>query len=518
MKRCHVEPPTQTDESVGTTVTIRDPSRAAQSLLNEDVARAKLTAVFALRLLQTPDLTIEYQSVPLDPQSVQSDLQQFELEVPGLDEPVLLDVIEWTVDVDRALHLCDPDGFSLHSIPPGIQAPAFNFTAYVRWNGFRELEGVLSAGELSDDLAPVIHAAQDRLREHFRARAEQRDTEVIRQWKQQGVYPYIVKETDESVEAESVEAAGREVFDLVALTVNASSPGFARSDADNKKVTLRLLREAVEHSPESVHKILQEVAKLDAARLQELAELLENTPLARVIGATRRVTDRLDFLHALDLLLFDFTDEVTERDHLHKILERELWMFGDHFDSAISERGLTKVLTEHLKILGRSELVSEPVRLEDGKLARVDLMFSAQVAGRGNRRAEHLVVELKAPKKTLTTTEVGQIENYATAVMEDSRFHNDQTYWEFWLVGNEVDGTVQRRQTQPDRQPGLIDHGDNYRMWVFEWSQILEDHRRRLLFMREALEHQASDEASMEYLRRTHAKYLPPSIIEPGSH
>jgi len=127
-------------------------------------------------------------------------------------------------------------------------------------------------------------------------------------------------------------------------------------------------------------------------------------------------------------------------------------------------------------------------------------------------------VELKAPKKTLTTTEVGQIENYATAVMEDSRFHNDQTYWEFWLVGNEVDGTVQRRQTQPDRQPGLIDHGDNYRMWVFEWSQILEDHRRRLLFMREALEHQASDEASMEYLRRTHAKYLPPSIIEPGSH
>jgi hypothetical protein len=101
------------------------------------------------------------------------------------------------------------------------------------------------------------------------------------------------------------------------------------------------------------------------------------------------------------------------------------------------------------------------------------------------------------------------LEEYATALLGDNRFHNDQTYWEFWLLGNDVDPTVKRRQTQPDRQPGLIDFGDNYRIWVFEWSQILEEHRRRLLFMREALEHEASDEAAIAYLRRTHEMYLP---------
>jgi hypothetical protein len=112
-----------------------------------------------------------------------------------------------------------------------------------------------------------------------------------------------------------------------------------------------------------------------------------------------KATDRLDFLHALALLLFDLTDEVTERDHLHRILERELWMFGDHFESAISERGLTNSLREHLAILEREELVSEPVRLNDGKLGRVDLMLSARIPGHGSRNAEHLVVELKAPRK-----------------------------------------------------------------------------------------------------------------------
>ena len=119
----------------------------------------------------------------------------------------------------------------------------------------------------------------------------------------------------------------------------------------------------------------------------------------------------------------------------------------------------------------------------------------------------------------LTTVEVGQVEQYATAVLNNSRFDNARTYWEFWLIGNELDETVRRRaEEQTDRQLGLIDDGDNYKIWVYQWSRVLDDHRRRFLFMKEALSHEASDEASIEYLQRTHAQHLPNSLhpADPG--
>lgn len=511
IKRCSVEVRGETDESTGTRVTIQDPSKAAISLANLEQTRKKLTALFALRLMHDPSLEIKVNGEPLDPTAIQTHVESFELMVDGLTDkaPVTLDVVEWSIEIDRALHLCDSAGFSLHSVPPGIQAPTFNFTAYVRWEGFREHENVLSLGEMSSDVAPVIRAAQDRLRDHFRTRADHRDSEIIRRWKDEGAYPY---EEGEGTPSSSQEAE-RQVFDLLALTINAASPAFSKSEGDSKKVTLRLLREAVERSPESVHRILGEVARLDADRLTELADLLENTQLSRIIGATRTVTDRLVFLDSLDMLLFEHTDEINERDHLHKILAHELWIFGENFDEAISERGLTNVLRSHIRILGREELVTEPVRREDGRLARVDLMLSAAVPGRGGRRAEHLVVELKAPDVTITSTEIAQVEDYATAILNDPRFHNDDTYWEFWLVGNQLDGTATRRAEQSDRRPGLIDHGPGHKVFLLSWSQVLEEHRRRLHFMREALEHEARDDASIAYLRRTHSKYLPPDVF-----
>lgn len=512
LKRCVVQDPEEAGEDVGTTVSISDPTPLAQWLVDEDRTRAKLTGIFALRIREQRGLEIRLNGVKLDPESIRANVAEYEMELENEElGRASLTIVEWNQEVDRALHLCDSAGFSLHSIPPGIQAPTFNFTAYAHWAGFREYEQVLGLGEMSQDIAPIIRTAQDQLREHFRRRADERDSEVIKEWKQEGAYPY---EDQEAVTLTSTEQAERQVFDLVALTMNAASPAFAKSESANKKVTLRLLQEAVELSPDSIHRILGEVARLDVQRLNELAELLEHTELSKVITATRQVTDRLNFIQALDLLLFDLSSEVGERERLHPILERELWVFGDHFDSAISERGLTNVLREHISILGRDELIQEPVLREDGTTARVELMLSARVAGRGSRRAEHLVVELKAPSVTLGMNEYGQIQDYATAVLENPRFHNSETYWEFWLLGNELDGSLTRLvENQKDRQPGLADFGDNYAIWILPWSRLIEDHRRRLLFMKEALEHHADEGSAIDYLRRTHARYLPDSLV-----
>jgi hypothetical protein len=505
-----------TDDSPGTTVTVRNPAPGIHGLLDLDRTVGRLTSIFALHLMRRPELEILIGGRRVDPTSLQNYTQTYPLAVATPDGlPAELDVIEWSMPVERSLHLCDSEGISLYEMSPGVQAPTFNFTAYIRWQGYRERASDLALGGSNDELEPIVEAARERLREHFRVRSSQRDGEVVRHWIAENSYPYRGEPTNESAVVE------RQVFDLTALTLNAASPSFGRSDAESRRVTLRLLREAVERSPASVHRILQEVARLDVQRLDELATLLERTPLAKIIAATREVTDRLTFLDALEILLFEYTKELGERDQLHKILESELWIFGDHFEQALSERGLTNVLREHIKVLGRDDLVTEPVRQADGSLARVDLMLSASVAGRGTRRAEHLVVELKAPHVKIGTSEIGQIENYATAVLDDPRFYNHDTYWEFWLLGNELDAAAQRRiDSNNNPETGLIQTQDNHRIWVLQWSRMLSSQRRRLQFMRDRLEHSSNEEEAIGYLRKTHSGHLPEPLAlqdEPSS-
>ena len=46
----------------------------------------------------------------------------------------------------------------------GIQAPQFDFTAYLRWRGFREHEAELAVADLDPVLSKVVEAGRARLR------------------------------------------------------------------------------------------------------------------------------------------------------------------------------------------------------------------------------------------------------------------------------------------------------------------------------------------------------------------
>ena len=511
LKRCRVHEPENTIDNVGTIVTIHNPTSLAHLFARGEQTKERLTSIFALRIREDPNLQISLNGESLDTSSIQSGVAIYTIDLNDSAQSVVeLTIIEWHQDVDRALHLCDLAGASLQVVPPGIQAPTFNFTAYARWAGFREHEHLLSLAEMSSDLGPVISTIQDRMREHFRQQASLHDGRVIQQWKDEDVYPFS-DEDDETI----IEAAEHQVFDLVALTMNASNGAFARTAPSSKRVTLQLLRQAVRQTPSTVHRIIEEVMQLETERRDELIKLLDHTDLSRIISASRRVTDRIRFIEELDTILFKYAGEVGEKAHLHPILEHELWIFGDHFESAISERGLTEVLREHVKILGRDELVTKPVRGDDGRIARFDLMLSARVAGRGRRKAEHLVVELKAPAKVLGTTEYGKLQDYATAVLNNPRFSSSETSWEFWLIGNKLDPSLRRMvgMETSNPSPGLVDQGDNYLFWVVPWSHLIEQHRRKLIFMEEVLTKKTDSENTLEYLKQTYAEHLPDAVL-----
>jgi hypothetical protein len=87
---------------------------------------------------------------------------------------------------------------------------------------------------------------------------------------------------------------------------------------------------------------------------------------------------------------------------LHKILEREAWLFGDEWTLTASDETLRRVLVKHLRLLGEDAVYADvmPRSQADGKLLIPDLVLSGSASSFSKSR-EYLVVELKRPSVIL---------------------------------------------------------------------------------------------------------------------
>ena len=238
--------------------------------------------------------------------------------------------------------------------------------------------------------------------------------------------------------------------------------------------------------------------------------LLDETNLSNIIGAAQLVADRLNFLEALKLVLFDkcTNKRLKERSQLHKILEQNTWIFGEEYNLWASDKDLTTVLRTHRDKLDANIVIDEPFTKPDGRRGIVDLMFSKVQRKHRADDIEHLVVELKSPKIVLSSKEINQIEDYAGAVSEDSRFHTiDGLRWHFWLVSDDYDQKVQRRiDMGPDPRRRLILKGDRLSVGILTWAEIIEDNQARLQYLKQDLEHKVDDGRALTYLREQHGE------------
>ena len=437
------------DRKTGTEVIIDEVSKQFRSLEGPEAIQA-VTEQLASYLRKYAGVKVQYDVIQLDPSAVEDHVADYlvgPVHTEGHGEVTAqLTVVEWRIQVERSLFLCDRAGFALDRTTPGIQAPGFQFTAYLKSDLIRELdqENLLSLEDFNPALAPLVEAARGKLRDHFRERAAAAAALVVEDWKKEQVYPF------EGEPANHIEETERQVFEVVALNVNAYLPDFAESDRKSKRFSLRLLRQALEENPESLQRILLDVLDLPTEKQDQLAQLLERTSLGAIIAASRAVADRLNFLKGLETLVFEPETKkiLKERSQLHKILEHHTWIFGEQFNLTASDESLTTVL----RLLRKDDDGVEPVTRADGSAGIVDLLLSRLVPQSKPERREHLVVELKRPSKRIDLGVVSQLESYAFAVAEDERFRDTETWWSFWAVSTDVDDAVRRKARQRDRR------------------------------------------------------------------
>jgi len=502
------------DRRTGVTFTISEPHKDYRSLASE-AGIQELTEIFALYVADYRDVLISIEGSRIDPSSLiasQGSANLSDVVEEGKAYPVRLDIIEWKSATNRALYLCNEKGFPLTEVERRFHIGVFQFSAYVKSEYISKLQkdGTLEVAEMNPLVVAITDEAQDAIKDYFRNRAAQEARTVVAEWKETQVYPYQGEATTR------IEQAERQVFDIVAVTASQYLPDFSMAPQKNKAFHLRLLRQAIEKSPEELQLILEEVLKLPKRKQEELAELLRDVSLSAIISTAKVVADRLRFLTGLEAILFDADSKkrLKERSQLHRIIAQNCWLFGEEYNLSVDDKSLTEVLKKHRKLLGDDTVIDDPVKHISKERGIVDLMLSRAIRRHKADELTHLVVELKAPKVKIDRDEITQVEEYAISVIKDERFKSVKTTWVFWAISDDYGEYAGYRMKKSTGNNGKIHEADNVSIWVKTWAQVLDENRARMQFFQERLEYEADKGASLKHLQEHYAKFLQGVLVE----
>jgi Histidine kinase-, DNA gyrase B-, and HSP90-like ATPase len=486
-------------------------NQAQKSLvsLESQKSREMISGAFAPILLEDPEIEIRLDGTLINPRAQIANDQTYEesVQAPDGEIPLTIRIIEWKTGTHRQLYFADPSGQISHAEDGQNLEPQFSYSAYISWPGLGDSADLVSLGTLAPEPIPdLVSKASEIIQRHFRSRRRQTRRRQIELWKKQGIYPFEGEPGDETERIERI------LFDVVSGTLS----GQVATTRLEAGLTLRLLQNVLKTQPGDLIAILNEVVSLSSEDLNALVRLLGATSLSSIIKAASLINARQHFLNALDHLIYDPTDKklVSERRHLHPMLEDELWIFGEEYNLMSSERGLTEMLRNHLRLSGLPAEVGEPVRTWDGKGGRTDLHLG--VVTREHDRDRHLIVELKAPGVTITPDELGQVKKYGDVLLDEPRFQSGSASWDLILVGGKLHPRARRDILEDSLDTGKFweppvtePNVPRVRAFVRTWRDIIDDNRRRLAFFTDAMESDPSVAESMVFLKEQYATLLP---------
>jgi len=275
----------------GVTVVVSELKKNFTSLRPGNSAQ-EFSEIFALYLKAYRDVEIRVAGELIDPIHAIADEWRFDL-APIIDEngnshDVVLEIIEWKNSTKRALYLCSESGFLLSQIEARFHVGDFHFSAYLKssFNSQLNQENRLDVAEMVPRLVVSVEQARAKIKDVFRERASERAKTFVQDWKTKNIYPFEGEATTHLDKAE------RQIFDIVAVTVQEASADFKEAPPKQLALHLRMLKHAIEHSPSDLQKILDEVLKLPKRKQQELATLLDETDLSGIISGPSQVPAR----------------------------------------------------------------------------------------------------------------------------------------------------------------------------------------------------------------------------------
>lgn len=247
----------------------------------------------------------------------------------------------------------------------------------------------------------------------------------------------------------------------------------------------------------NIEYIFKKILNLSDDNLARFRALLSKTEIENVVRFSSTVARKLDFLNFLHELIYgDISMYIKERSQLHKIVERELWLFGENYNGVPnlwSDRKIGNILTE----LRETIFINDPT---DGEIQKsmeglndiTDLFFyNNKILDNGDR--EIMIVELKSPKTSISEKELNQIDRYAFTIEDNPIFPSSKVKYKLILISSKLTKYAQSKLKSRNDQykdiPFLYEKkkGKNIEIYVMEWSELIELNKRKLGYLSEQL-------------------------------
>jgi hypothetical protein len=238
--------------------------------------------------------------------------------------------------------------------------------------------------------------------------------------------------------------------------------------------------------------LLAETIKLDDAALNRFKSVLDKADLLDIITFSEEVAKKQQVLDFLQKLLYsEVAKHVKERSELHKIVERQLWVFGEQYNGVpklFSDKNLANNLVELRNSLFGYEVTEEDenlVALVDDPVKNITDLFFFNETVINNDEREIMIVELKAPKVRIGDKELTQAKKYAFQIEKQGVFPKNVVY-KILLIGAHVSDSAKASCGLIDpKKPFLFHIGKEVKLevWVIHWSDLLSLNKRKLSYL-----------------------------------
>jgi hypothetical protein len=248
-----------------------------------------------------------------------------------------------------------------------------------------------------------------------------------------------------------------------------------------------------------VEEVFTKVVRLSDANMQKFHQLLAQTELENIIAFSSAVAAKLEFIDFLYQLTYgDIAGVLLERSQLHKIIEKELWLFGEAYNGCPhlwSDKQLGNILEE----LRNKYFDYQPTKEDENLISEVQglenitdlFFFNEKVLDTEDR--EIMVVELKSPRCAIGKKELQQIDEYAFTVESYPGLPRENTRYKFILVSSRLTPYAKSKMKSSREKykvPFLYDRkaDKNIEVWVVEWAELIELNKRKLGYLSSRLE------------------------------
>lgn len=224
--------------------------------------------------------------------------------------------------------------------------------------------------------------------------------------------------------------------------------------------------------------LLQKLIGLSSSEVKELDKILGTLKFEEFSKLYNSTIGRLEFLNSFETLIYDFKEHnIAERTQLQKIIEDNLWLFGEEFNMAYFDKRISTILEE--------EGFNSDI---EGKDLLPDFFLGFKKQDEIAKKQHILLIEIKKPGVPITSSHKETLLDRFDELTRSSRFPN--TCWHLYLVSDKIQKKFEDREIKNQYNIAISDSQKTKGLSEFKaltWSQIIDIKKQELYFIQKEI-------------------------------